>query len=65
MILKKLLFKGEYLKSKSRGKGKEYHYEKLIFEGEYLSVKRNRKGNEYQYDKYLKFEGEYTNEEKK
>ena len=41
-----LIFKGEYLKGKRNGKGKEYYNEKIIFEGIYLNGKRNGKRKE-------------------
>ena len=40
-----IIFKGEYLKDKRNGKGKEYTlYGKLIFEGDYLNDKKMEKG---------------------
>ena len=54
-----LLFEGEYLNGKRKGKGKEYFYGKLIFEGEYSNGLRNGKGKEYYKNSKLKFEGEY------
>ena len=63
-----LIFEGEYLKGKRKGKGKEYNYcdnrNHLIFEGEYLNGKRNGKGKEYTNYDHLIFEGEYLNGKK-
>ena len=60
----KLIYKGEYLKGKRNGKGKEYDKNgNLIFEGEYLNGKRNGEGKEIidlDYKKYI-FQGEYLN----
>ena len=43
-----MIFEGEYLNGKRKGKGKEYnYYGKLEFEGEYLNGERHGKGKEY------------------
>ena len=55
-----LIFEGEFLNGKKKGKGKEYYDGELIFEGEFLNGKRDGKGKEY-YDGELIFEGEYLN----
>ena len=62
------IFEREFLNGKRNGKGKEYYNElglSLIFEGEYLNEKRNGKGKEYNENGILKFEREYSNDEKK
>ena len=58
----KLVFEGEYLNGKRKGKGIEYYNGgELKFKGEYLNGKRNGKGKEYYDDDKLMFEGEYIN----
>ena len=39
-IVKDLIYKGEYLKEKRNGKGKEFKDNLMIFEGEYKNGKR-------------------------
>ena len=57
-----MIYKGEYLKDKRHGKGKEYdNFGYLIYEGEYKNGKRNGKGKEYYRNGNLKFSGEYLN----
>ena len=61
----KLIFEGEFLNGKKKGKGKEYnYYGELIFEGEYLNEKRNGKGKEYHNHGEIGFIGEYLNGKK-
>ena len=57
-----IIYKGEYLKDKRNGKGKEYNdFGDLIFEGEYLNGKRTGKGKEYYPNGNIKFKGVYLN----
>jgi len=55
----KLLFEGEYLNGKRKGKDKEYNFDgSILFEGEYKDGKRNGKGKKYYDNEILKFERE-------
>ena len=57
-------YKGEYLKGKKHGKGKDYRNGVLIYEGEYSNGEKHGKGKEYNYDGELEYEGEYLNGKK-
>ena len=60
-----IIFEGEYLNGKRNWKRKEYdELGILIYEGKFLNGKRNGKGKEYYYDNKLKFEGEYSYDER-
>ena len=56
-----VIFRGNYINGKRKGKGKEYYLKSgdLKFEGEYLNGKRHGKGKEYSFGKLI-FEGEYS-----
>ena len=57
-----IIYKGEFLKDKRHGKGKEYNnFGNLIYEGEYKNGVRSGKGKEYHPNGNLKFIGEYIN----
>ena len=59
------VFKGNYIKGKKNGKGKEYYInKKKKFEGEYFNGERNGKGIRYDYEGEILFEGIYLNGEK-
>ena len=64
-------FSGKYIEYESNengsGKGKEYNIfnDEIVFEGDYINRKRNGKGKEYDYIGKIKFEGEYSNGERK
>ena len=61
-----LIFEGDYVLKRRKGKGKEFKDGKVIFEGEYLNDKRwNGKGKEFDKNGNLIFEGEYYNGVKK
>ena len=59
----KVIFEGEYLNGKRKGKGREYYSNgRLKFKGLYLNGKRNGIGKEYYiWDGSKKYEGEYKN----